>query len=141
MSLELQGRINMSKIKRRKDEGNFMVRYRKSFHHAIDGIVYAIENEHNILIMMVATILVLIASFFLKVSNMELVLIVICIGSVIACEMINSAIEACVDLETIKEHELAKIAKDCAGGASLVLSIMSLFVAGIIFIPKIIALF
>ena len=131
----------MSKIKRRKDEGNFIVRYIKSFHHAVDGIVYAIENEHNILIMMLATIAILLISFILKVSNIELVLIVICIGTVIACEMINSAIEACVDLETMKEHELAKIAKHCASGASLVLSVMSLFVAGIIFIPKIIALF
>lgn len=131
----------MNKIKRRKDEGNFMVRYRKSFHHAVDGIIYAIENEHNILIMMVATILVFIVSFLLKISKIELMLVVICIGTVIACEMINSAIEACVDLETTKEHELAKIAKDCASGASLVLSVMSLFVAGIIFIPKIVALF
>ena len=55
--------------------------------------------------------------------------------------MINSAIEACVDLETTKEHKLAKIANDRASGASLVLSIMSIFVAGIVFIPKIIALF
>lgn len=131
----------MSKVKRRKDSGNFIVRYVKSFHHAVDGIIYSIENEHNILIMMLATIAILLISFILKVSNVELVLIVICIGAVIACEMVNSAIEACVDLETTKEHELAKIAKDCASGASLILSVMSLFVAGIIFIPKIIALF
>lgn len=131
----------MSKINRRKDQGNFIVRYVKSFHHAVDGIVYAIENEHNILIMMLATIFILSASFLLKVSHIELIIIIICIGTVIACEMINSAIEACVDLETTKENELAKIAKDCASGASLVLSVMSLLIAGIIFIPKIIALF
>lgn len=131
----------MNEVKRRKDKGNFIVRYRKSFHHAVDGIVYAIENEHNILIMMLATIFVFIASFLLKISKIELCIVVVCIGTVIACEMINSAIEACVDLETTKEHELAKIAKDCASGASLVLSVMSLFIAGIIFIPKIIALF
>lgn len=131
----------MNKIKRKKDTGNFLVRYRKSFRHAVDGMVYAIENEHNILIMMIATFVVLIASFFLNISKLELCLVVICIGTVIACEMINSAIEACVDLETTKENKLAKIAKDCASGASLVLSIMSLFVAGIVFIPKIIELF
>jgi len=131
----------MKKVVRKKDEGNFLVRYYKSFRHAVDGIVYAIENEHNILIMMLATIVVLIASFLLDVSKIELALVVICICTVIACEMINSAIEACVDLETTQEHPLAKIAKDCASGASLVLSVMSLFVAGIVFIPKIIALF
>lgn len=131
----------MKEVKRNKDTGNFLVRYIKSFRHAVDGIVYAIENEHNILIMMLATIVTLIASFLLNVSNIELVLVVICIGTVIACEMINSAIEACVDLTTTKEHKLAKIAKDCASGASLVLSVMSIFVAGIVFVPKIIALF
>ena len=131
----------MKKVKRNKDTGNFLIKYIKSFKHAVDGIVYAIENEHNVLIMMLATIVTLIASFLLKVSKIELVLVVICIGTVIACEMINSAIEACVDLTTSKEHELAKIAKDCASGASLVLSVMSVFVAGIVFIPKILELF
>lgn len=142
MSLVLEGIVNkMHKIKRRKDGGNFIEKYVKSFHHAVDGIIYAIENEQNILIMMIATVLVFIASFILKVSKIELCLIVICIGMVIACELVNSAIEACVDLETTKTNPLAKIAKDCASGASLVLSVSSLFVAGIIFIPKIIALF
>lgn len=131
----------MKKIERNKDTGNFIVRYVKSFKHAVNGIVYAIENEHNVLIMMIATLVTLIASFLLDISKIELALIVICIGTVIACEMINSAIEACVDLETTKEHELAKIAKDCASGASLVLTVMSIFVAGIVFIPKIIELF
>lgn len=131
----------MKKVKRNKDTGNFLVRYYKSFKHAVDGIIYAIENEQNILIMMLATFVTLIASFLLNVSNIELMLVVICIGTVIACEMINSAIEAAVDLTTTKDNPLAKIAKDCASGASLVLSVMSLFVAGIVFIPKIIALF
>lgn len=131
----------MKKVVRKKDKGNFLERYQKSFKHAVDGIIYAIENEHNILIMMVATIVTLLASFILNISKVELGLVVICIGTVIACEMINSAIEACVDLETTKENELAKIAKDCASGASLILSVMSLFIAGIVFIPKIIALF
>lgn len=128
-------------VKRNKDTGNFLVRYIKSFKHAVDGIIYAIENEHNVLIMMVATLVALALSFLLNISKIELALVVICIGTVIACEMINSAIEACVDLETTKQHELAKIAKDCASGASLVLSVMSLFIAGIVFIPKIITLF
>lgn len=131
----------MKNIKRKKDTGSIIQKYNKSFHHAVDGIVYAIENEQNIIVMMIATLLTLIASFILKISKIELVLVVICIGTVMACEMINSAIEACVDLETTKEHPLAKIAKDCASGASLILSVMSLFVAGIVFIPKIIALF
>ena len=129
------------KVKRYKDKGNFLVRYVKSFKHAIDGLVYAIENEHNVLIMMIAALVTFAASFFLKISTVELGLVVICICTIIACEMINSAIEACVDLEPIKEHPLAKIAKDWASGATLVLVFMSIFIAGIIFVPRIIDLF
>lgn len=126
---------------RRKEEGSFFQKYAKSFKHAVDGIVYVIENEKNILIMMICTFLVLIAGFLLKLNNFELVSVVICIGMVMACELINSAIEATVDLITLEDNKLAKIAKDCGSGASLILSIISLLVACIIFIPKIIALF
>ena len=52
MSLVSEGKINMKEVVRKKDTGNFLIRYWKSFKHAVDGIVYAIENEHNILIMM-----------------------------------------------------------------------------------------
>ena len=90
---------------------------------------------------MLATIIALVASFFFNISKIELMLVVVCIGTVFACELLNSALEACVDLETTKDNPLAKIAKDCASSASLILSIMSLIIAGIIFIPKIIALF
>ena len=128
-------------MKRRKDTGNIFVRYGKSFMHALDGIKYAIENEMNTLVMMLATLVTLVLCFVLKISVIELCFVVMCICSVIAMELVNSAIEACVDLETLKEKELAKIAKDCASGASLMLSIMSLFIGGIIFIPKIIDLF
>ena len=131
----------MKKIKRKKDTGNFLDRYYQSFLHAVDGLIYAVEEEHNIILMMLASILVLIASFFFNISKIELMLVIICIGTTFACELINSAIEACVDLETTKENPLAKIAKDCASSASLILSMMSLVIAGIIFIPKIIALF
>ena len=142
MSLEFQGSVNnMEKVKRRKDTGSILKRYIKSFCHAVDGIIYAIENEMNILIMMIATLVAFALSFFLNISKIELCLVVICIGVVMVSELINSAIEACVDLETTEKHPLAKIAKDCASGASLIASIMALFVGCIIFIPKIVALF
>ena len=128
-------------VKRRKDEGSFIEKYRKSFFHAIDGIVYAIEKENNMLIMMLAAILVLVLSIFLPVSLIELMILLILIVLVIACEMINSAIEAIVDLVTLKDNPLAKLAKDFGTYASLLLSALAVVCAIIIFLPKIIALF
>ena len=51
--------------------------------------------------------------------------------------MINSSIEAIVDLITTEYHELAKIAKDTASAASLILCIVALIGGIVIFLPKI----
>jgi len=128
-------------VKRRKDEGTMLERYKKSFFHAVDGIVYAVEKEHNMFIMMASAILVFVVGLILPVTLTEMMILLILIGLVIACEMINSAIEAVVDLITLKEHPLAKTAKDLGSAASLLLSFLALICGIIIFLPKIIALF
>ena len=125
-------------MQRRKDKGSFLTKYIRSFKHGIDGIIYSIEKEINIVLIMVLTILVLLAGFLLNISQTELCLVVISMGTMMASELVNCAVEATVDLITLETNELAKIAKECAGAATLILVIVSLFVDGIIFIPKII---
>ena len=127
-------------MQRRKDKGSFLTKYFISFKHGVDGIVYSIEKEINILLIMILTILALILGFILNISQTELCLVVISMGTMMAAELINCAIEAAIDLVTLETNELAKISKDCAGAATLILVIVSLFVDGIIFIPKIIEL-
>lgn len=122
---------------RLKDDGNFFVRYVKSFLHACSGILYGIKYEHNIIIMLLATIVVVGAGFYYQISSSEWLFILFAIGSVTSAEMINSSIEATIDLITLEIHPLAKIAKDTASAASLILCIISLIGACIIFIPKI----
>jgi diacylglycerol kinase len=56
---------------------------------------------------------------------------------VISAELINTAIESSVDLTTKETQSLAKIAKDCAAGAVLVLAISSVVVWGVIVYGKI----
>lgn len=131
----------MKKVVRKKDQGSWIVRYKKSFFHAVDGIVYAIENEHNMLLMMIASLLVFALGLIFPVSLVEIMILVILIASVMATEMINSAIEATIDLVTLEEHPLAKIAKDTGSAASLILCVASFICGLIIFIPKIVALF
>ena len=127
-------------MQRRKDEGSFLTKYFRSFKHGVDGIIYSIEKEINIVIIMIFTLIALVVSFLLNVSQIELCLVVISMGTMMASELINCAIEANVDLVTLEDNELAKIAKDCASSATLILIFAALFVNGIIFIPKIIEL-
>ena len=57
-------------------------------------------------------------------------------GLVMALEMVNTAVEAVVDLVTEERKPLAKLAKDAAAGAVLIAAIMAAIAGMIIFIPK-----
>ncbi len=128
----------MKQISRNKDTGNAVERYGKSFMHAIDGIIYAIRYEHNMIIIILAALVASISGIFLELNSNEWLFVILIIGLVMASEMINTAIEAVVDLETLKTHPLAKIAKDTASSATLILSITALIGAINIYVPKII---
>ena len=56
-------------------------------------------------------------------------------------ELINTAIEATVDLVTEEYHPLAKVAKDCGSAATGIMTILALLANFIIFAPYIIGLF
>lgn len=129
MNSKLQDKQTRSGIK-----GNHLERYIKSFINALSGIKYAIKYEHNFIIIITAIIITSILGIIFKITNIEWCIIIICFGLVFGCELINSALEATVDLVTIERKPLAKIAKDCASGATLIFSIMSLIIGIIIFI-------
>jgi len=123
--------------KRNKDTGTVLERYWKSFNHALDGIIYCIKNEHNMIIILLATFITTLLGFYFEISINEWLFILTICGLIAACEVINSSIEAVVDLVTTKYHPLAKIAKDTASSATLILCIVALIGAIIIFVPKI----
>lgn len=123
--------------KRNKDTGTALERYVKSFNHAVDGIVYCIKNEHNMIIIFAATLIAVIAGFLLKININEWLFVITICGLIASCEVINSSIEATIDLITTEIHPLARIAKDTASSATLILCIVALVGAIIIFVPKI----
>lgn len=115
-------------------------RLRKSFGYAFKGIDDVIKNEPNMKIHVVVAILVVIMAFFLKVSIIEWIILVLLIGAVLAAETINTTIEGLVDMYTKEYDEKAKVVKDTAAGTVLILAITSAIIGLIIFVPKIIYL-
>lgn len=108
-----------------------------SFKYAIAGILKTIKDERNIKIHILAVIVVIIMGAIYKISPLEWIVCIILFGLVISSEIINTSIEHTVDLITKEENELAKLAKDAAAGAVLVNALVSIIIAGIIWIPKI----
>ena len=130
----------MVMVSRDKIKVKGIKRLKNSFKYAIEGLIYAFKYEQNITIHFIATILVILFSIILKISLLEWIIIILMIGLVIATELINTSIEAIVDLSTNEINPLAKIAKDTAAAAVLVFAITSIIIAGIIFIPKILSI-
>lgn len=124
--------------KKLKDQGKSP--FFESVGHALNGIEYTITKERNFRIEVTFAILVTIASFLLKVSILEWLVLILTIGIILALELINTSIERCVDLVTKDYRELAKIAKDTSAGAVLIMSMFSVIIGIVIFMPKILAL-
>lgn len=107
-----------------------------SFNFAIDGILYTLKTQRNMRIHFTAAILVLFLSLFFDISKLEMMILFLTIALVIIAEMINTSIEATIDLITNQYHELAKIAKNVAAGAVFVAALNAIIVAYIIFFNK-----
>ncbi|KXG75878.1 diacylglycerol kinase [Thermotalea metallivorans] len=107
-----------------------------SFNDAIDGIIYTLKTQRNMRIHFATAIGVLLLSLFFKLSKLEVLILFFTISLVIIAEMINTSIEAAIDLITDRYHELAKIAKNVAAGAVFIASLNAILVAYIIFFDK-----
>ncbi|MDK2919915.1 MAG: diacylglycerol kinase [Candidatus Petromonas sp.] len=108
-----------------------------SFNYAFEGIIYTLKTQRNMRIHFIIAVLVLFFSLFYNLTKIEILILFITIALVIIAEMINTCIEATIDLITDKYHELAKIAKNVAAGAVLISAINSIIVAYVIFYDKI----
>ena len=116
-------------------------RFLNSIKFSIDGLVNAYQNEQSLWLHAICTIGIIILGFLLQISFIQWAIIVIALVIVLAVELLNTAIEATVDLVTKEIHPLAKVAKDCGSAAAFVSSIMVFIICCFIFVPKIIALF
>lgn len=107
-----------------------------SFNYAFQGLVYVFRHQRNMRVHLSLAVLVLLGSLFFDLSRLELLAVLFAIALVFMAEMLNTAIEAAVDLVTSSFDPKAKIAKDAAAGAVLVAAANSLVVAYLVFADK-----
>lgn len=110
----------------------------RSFFHAFEGIMYATRTQPNMRVHFIIAALVLLATLLLKLDRFYVIAVVILIAMVLALELLNTAVEAIVDLLTVAHHPLAKTAKDAAAGAVLIGAIGSAVAGYLIFYQGII---
>ena len=98
----------------------------KSFFYAFRGIFCAIKTERNLrvhLTCLVYMFSILGLTDWFVLSRTDWAVLAVASALVIGAELVNTAIENAVDLETKEYNEYAKRAKDVASGAVLVCAI------------------
>lgn len=100
----------------------------KKLKFAFNGIIYATRNEHNMQRHIISTLIVICLFYYLEISILWWALIILCIGLIIAAELLNSAIEDLIDYLHPEIHEKVGKVKDMLAGMVLVLSITALLI-------------
>lgn len=108
---------------------------------ALHGWRILFATQRNARIHLIAGVLVLCTHWVLPLNSVEWAVLLLCIGSVLCLEAMNTAVEITVNLVTRERHPLAGQAKDVAAGAVLMGVLVALSAWGVICIPKLSVLF
>ena len=108
----------------------------RSFGYAFRGLAICFRTQANARIHALATALVVVLGFALKLVAWEWCAVVLSIASVWTAECFNTAMESMVDLVSPERQPLAGRIKDLAAGAVLAAAIGATAVGAIIFLPK-----
>ncbi|WLD10432.1 diacylglycerol kinase family protein [Planctellipticum variicoloris] len=107
----------------------------RSLRHAMTGLAEAVRSQRNAKIQLAIGVLAVIAAAVVGFDAVRWAILILTIGLVLASEIMNTAVEAAVDLTTAEVHPLARQAKDAAAGAVLCAAVTAILVGACLFGP------
>ncbi|HEX3806843.1 MAG TPA: diacylglycerol kinase [Gaiellaceae bacterium] len=107
-----------------------------SFNFAVEGVIHVLRTQRNMRIHFAVAFIVLVVALLINVTKFDLIALLISITFVLIAEMLNTAVEAAIDIATTSFDPMAKLAKDIAAGAVLIASVNALAVGYIVFAGK-----
>jgi len=105
----------------------------ESFNFAFEGIIHVLRTQRNLRIHFLAAVIVLVVAVVVSVSKLELIALLISITFVLIAEMLNTGVEAAIDIATTSFDPLAKLAKDIAAGAVLIATVNAVAIGYLVF--------
>lgn len=111
----------------------------KSFRVAFYGLKHAAITQANFQIQLLIGLIAVLGAYYFQFDRFEWLILILTITLVLVGELLNTVVEVVVDL-AVQERLLpeAKIAKDVSAAAVLLLSLVSVIVGLILFLPHII---
>lgn len=107
----------------------------KTFRDAFTGLGYVVRTQRNARIHLAITLLVFVIAAWLRITAQDWAILVLTAALVWTSELINTALEAVVDLATPQEQPLARAAKDLAAGAVLIAALAAIVVGVLLLGP------
>jgi len=102
----------------------------EAFRYAVSGLHYAVRTQRTFRIQLVCAAVVALLALWLRPGALGTALVALALFGVLASELMNTGIEAIVDLLVERNHhELARRAKDIAA-AAVVTSVVGAIIAG-----------
>jgi diacylglycerol kinase len=111
-----------------------------SFSAAWCGLVTATRTQRNMRVHLALALAAGGLGELFRISSWEWCTLVLVIAAVLCLELLNTALEAAVDLISPEPHPLARTAKDAAAAAVLVMASASVILGLVIFLPRMLAL-
>jgi diacylglycerol kinase (ATP) len=108
-----------------------------SFNYAFEGIIHVLRTQRNMRLHFLIAFVVVVVALIVNVTKLELIVLLISISFVLIAEMINSAVEAAIDIATTSFDPMAKLAKDIAAGAVLIAAANAVAVGYLVFSGKV----
>lgn len=108
----------------------------QSFNFAFGGVIHVLRTQRNMRIHFAIAAAVLALAFAFEVSKLELIAVLLSIAFVLIAEMVNTAVEATIDMATTTFDPLAKLAKDIVAGAVLIASVNAVAVGYLVFADR-----
>lgn len=112
----------------------------RSIKFALKGMWLLITTEDSIKAQLFFGLIATLLGFYFKISPTEWMIQTLIIGLVLVAEALNTAIEKVADFIHPDYHKKIGFIKDIAAGAPAFAAVISLIIAGIIYLPKIIAI-
>jgi len=113
-----------------------MERERRAFSFAFQGLAHAWRTQPHLRVHVGIGAAAAVAAAAFRLSPGEWAVLLLTITAVLVLELLNTVVEAVVDLASPARHPLARIAKDVAAAAVLVAAIGSVFVGAALFGPR-----
>lgn len=110
----------------------------ESFRCAIQGVLFVLQSERNMMLHFLAAVFVLLVAALLRVTPLELACLTLVICVVLVCELANTALEILCDVVCADLEPRIKRIKDISAGAVLVSAVSAIIVGILVLGPRVI---